>query len=118
MQKEAKVLWGHTDAWKEFEQKNAHTDAEQAGRQLMDILASVGAMQTLSPDAPAVQEKIAALQNHITTHFYTCTGEILTSLGQMYVQDDRFRRNIDRAGGEGAAAFVSQAIASYCEQHK
>lgn len=118
MQKEAKVLWGHTDAWKEFEQKNAHTDAEQAGRQLMDILASVGAMQTLSPDAPAVQEKIAALQSHITRHFYTCTGEILASLGQMYVQDDRFRKNIDKQCGEGAAEFIHSAIDIYCKKEE
>ena len=50
----------------------------------------------------------------ITDHFYTCTPEILAGLGQMYVADDRFRKNIDMAGGEGTAAFVAQAIAAYC----
>ena len=32
----------------------------------------------------------------------------------MYVADERFRENIDKAGGEGTAAFVSKAIAVYC----
>lgn len=45
-----------------------------------------------------------------------CTEEILSGLGKLYVEDDRFRQNIDRAGGPGTAAFASQAIAAYCAQ--
>ena len=57
---------------------------------------------------------IRDLQQFITDHFYTCTPEILAGLGQMYAADDRFRKNIDMAGGEGTADFVAQAIAAYC----
>ena len=32
----------------------------------------------------------------------------------MYVADDRFRWNIDKAGGEGTADFVAQAMRAYC----
>ena len=64
----------------------------------------------------AVQEKIAAVQAFITEHYYQCTDEILRGLGGMYVDDERMRRNIDKAGGEGTAAFVSQAIAVYCDK--
>ena len=35
-------------------------------------------------------------------------------LGEMYVADDRFRKNIDRHG-EGTAEFVSACIKSYCK---
>ena len=45
------------------------------------------------------------------------TGEVLHSLGQMYTEDERFRRNIDQAGGEGTAAFVRQAIEAYCAKN-
>jgi len=34
----------------------------------------------------------------------------------MYVEDERFTVNIDRAGGPGTAALVSQAIAVYCQE--
>lgn len=34
-------------------------------------------------------------------------------IGEMYVADERFRRNIDNAGGEGTAAFTAQAIHAY-----
>lgn len=37
--------------------------------------------------------------------------EFLRGLGEMYVSDERMKRNIDQAGGEGTAEFVSQAIA-------
>jgi hypothetical protein len=40
----------------------------------------------------------------------------LQGLGLMYVEDERFTVNIDRAGGPGTAALVSQAIAVYCQE--
>ena len=64
--------------------------------------------------APEAQAAIRDLQQFITDHFYTCTLEILAGLGEMYVADDRFRKNIDEAGGEGTADFVAQAIRAYC----
>ena len=33
----------------------------------------------------------------------------------MYVGDGRFKANIDAAGGEGTAEFVSEAIKIYCD---
>ena len=32
------------------------------------------------------------------------------------VADERFKANIDNAGGEGTAAFVQKAIAVYCKR--
>ncbi len=82
---------------------------------MMLLFAQLGAMQQPPPASPAVQEKIEALRAFITDHYYTCTPDILQSLGQMYTGDERFRRKIDQAGGEGTAAFVRQAIGAYCK---
>ena len=44
---------------------------------------------------------------------------VVTGAGPGIMQaaaDDRFRGNIDQAGGEGTAAFVAQAIRVYCGQ--
>ena len=112
-QAEAKAKWGGTQAWAEYVKK-PKANAAEAGTQLMAILADIGSLRNLSAESEAVQQKIAALQQHITANFYTCTNEILLSLGQMYVSDDRFRINIDKAGGEGTAAFVKAAIEIYC----
>lgn len=73
-------------------------------------------MQSLGAVHSDVQAQVANLQAYITENFYTCTKEILQNLGLMYVEDERFSANIDRAGGPGTAAFVSQAIAVYCKE--
>ena len=47
---------------------------------------------------------------HITEHYYTCTDEILLSLGTMYAGGGDLTTNIDKVGGEGTAAFSYEAI--------
>ena len=49
-------------------------------------------------------------------NFYTCSNDILKELGEMYVCDDRFKKNIDCFGGEGTAEFVRDAISIYCDE--
>ncbi len=116
---QAKARWGKTDAYQEFEQKTA--DQTQAQLQataasLMDLFAQFGAIRHTSPNAPEAQALVAKLQDFITTHYYTCTPQILRGLGQLYIAGDSMTKNIDKAGGEGTAAFVQQAIETYCGQ--
>ena len=68
-----------------------------------------------SADSAEAQALVAKLQAHITANYYTCTDEILAGLGQMYVADERFKKNIDKYG-EGAAEFASEAIAVFCQE--
>ena len=109
---EAKVKWGKTAAYREYEQKGKPTDGSDA---LMALFAEAGKLRHLSPDSPEVQTMIAGIQSYITDHYYTCTRQIFAGLGKMYVADERFKANIDRAGGEGCAEFVSKAIEIYCK---
>lgn len=78
------------------------------------MFSGLGELRHLTPDSDEVQKKISALQKFITDNYYVCNNEILNGLGQMYVGDERFKKNIDRAGGDGTAEFVSQAISVYC----
>ena len=114
---EAKAKWGDTLAYQEYAQRTAAKPDlqwdETAGR-LMAIFAEIGTLRHLPPTAKEVQEKIAALQKFITDNYYTCTDEILSGLGRMYVEDERFKRNIDKAGGAGTAEFVRDAISAFC----
>lgn len=112
---EARAKWGGTKEYREYEQKQrSGHDFSQATHQMMDLFAELGTLRQLPPTDKRVQEKISALQNFITDNYYTCTTEILSGLGQMYAADERFKHNIDRAGGEGTAEFVKQAIEVYC----
>ena len=113
----AKQQWGATAAYQEYETKNAHetTQAQQENaRALMALVAAFGHMQTKDPADPAVQAQVQKLQAFITEHYYTCTKEILHSLGQMYGAGGEFTANINAAGGPGAAEFARKAIERYC----
>lgn len=114
---EAKEKWGNTKAYREYEQKGIARNEgnyREIGNELMTMFSELGELKHLAPDSDEVQKKISALQRFITDNYYVCTNEILSGLGEMYVCDKRFQKNIDRAGGDGTAEFVSQAISVYC----
>lgn len=116
---EAKAKWGSTKAYKEYEQRYAAQGKEaydKAADELMIMFSDLGKLKQLSPDDKTVQNKIAELQKFITDNFYTCTDEILSDLSKMYVCDERFKRNIDKAGGDGTAEFVRKAVEAYCKK--
>ena len=97
---EAKQKWGKTQAWQEFEKKNiTPRQAQENADGLMEIFARFGAIRDTSPASQEAQALIAELQGFITSHYYTCTKEILRSLGQMYSAGDSMTENIDAAGG-------------------
>lgn len=113
--KEAKEKWGGTEAYREFQEKaREQGDFSQASQILMACFEKLGRLKHLDPDGPEAQAWVEELRETISGDFYRCTPEILQGLGQMYTGDDRFRANIDKAGGDGTAEFASRAIAAYC----
>jgi len=115
---EIKQKWGKTEAYKEYVKKiEGKTDYEKQSSAdgLIKLLGEFGQLKKQPADSDDVQKKVGELQKYITDNFYTCTKEILKGLGQMYVCDERFRNNINNAGGEHTAEFVSKAIEIYCE---
>ncbi len=116
--KQAKEHWGTTDAYKEFERKSQGRtkEKEQAVMKLfMQVFVEFGQMKDLPSDSGDVQAQVKKLQDFITEHFYNCTDEILSGLGKMYAAGGEFTANIDKAGGEGTAEFVAEAIEIYCK---
>ena len=114
---QAKERWSKTEAWQEFEEKSAGRTAQtekDLGEQLMDLFARWGELRGEDPGSEAVQQMVVQLQQFITDHYYTCTKEILCSLGQMYTAIGSMRDNIDARGGAGTAELAGRAIAIYC----
>ena len=117
---QAKAAWGKTDAYREFEEKSKNIsdeDKAKQGEELMELIVEFRPMMKLQPDSPAVQAQVKKLQDYITENFYTCTNLILAGLGKMYNGGGSITENINGAAGEGAAEFISEAIAIYCKQH-
>ena len=117
---ETRSRWGATDAYREHEQKTKDYTKEkwaEANDGMMAIFAEFAACKDsdASADSTKAQALVAKLQAHITANYYTCTDEILAGLGQMYVADERFKKNIDKYGEE-TAEFAAEAIAVYCRK--
>lgn len=115
---EARERWGSTDAYGEYEQKTKACDDPQwklLNGEGAAILKEFGENRHLDPGCAEAQALVKKWQAFITANFYTCTKVILACLGQMYIGDDRFTKNIDR-NGEGTALFMATAIEIYCRQ--
>lgn len=116
---EIKAKWGNTKAYQEYKQKDIAQNGgsyNKIANELLTLFSELGELKHLTPNADEVQNRIAALQKFITDNYYVCTNKILSGLGEMYVGDERFKNNIDKAGGAGTADFVKQAIAVYCSK--
>ncbi len=114
---QAKEAWGHTAEYREYQEKAAGRTTEQErqyGLELMAILAKFGEMKDADPACEAAQEQVKKLQNYITEHYYACSKEVLSGLGQMYAAGGGMIENIDNAGGDGTALCAARAIEAYC----
>lgn len=115
---EAKEKWGNTTAYAEYSEKSKNYGKDKFSSisgEMAEIFGKFNrAMKNSDADSDEAQILVKELQDYITNNFYTCTKEILSGLGQMYVYDERFKNNIDKAG-EGTAEFVSEAIKIYCK---
>ncbi len=114
---EVKARWGETNAYKEYiKRKQKGVINETAIKKLMTFFVAFGNMRHKSPTDLAVQQTIANFQNFINNNFYTCSNDLLNSLGNMYVLDERFKECIDQTGGTSTASFVQKAIQEYCNK--
>ena len=113
---EAEQRWGDTSAFAESALRTeSHTvddwqrlsaEADEVNERFLRLMAA-----GTPPDSAEAGALVDAHRAHITKWFYECTPEIHARLGSMYVADERFRTNINKAG-VGLAEFQSAAIAA------
>ncbi|MBR1585013.1 MAG: MerR family transcriptional regulator [Clostridia bacterium] len=118
---QAKAMWGKTDAYQEFEEKQkgrTEEDERQLAAGINEIFATFGEIRDQPPEGQAAQALVERLRQFITRHAYTCTPQILRGLGKMYVGGGAFTENIDALGGPGTAAFAARAVDNYCDKHQ
>jgi MerR family transcriptional regulator, thiopeptide resistance regulator len=115
-EEEARQKWGHTDAFKESMRRTkqygkAEWDQIQGDwGKIYGELADL--MKAGTPVAdPAVQALVERHRAHIDRWFYPCSVDMHKGLGAMYVQDERFKANLDKVA-PGFAQYLSNAIAA------
>ena len=117
----AKASWGETPEYREYEKKSRDRSKEEEnrlGQQMMAIFAELGRVKDGDPASEPVQALVARLRDFISEHYYSCSAQVFSGLGQMYAAGGEMTENIDRAGGEGTAAFASEAIRVYCAKQQ
>lgn len=120
MNNEVKEKWGNTESYKEHQEKtkNYSKDTwESLAKGLESLLNEFSILMNngVKSDSEDSLNLVKKLQDFISENYYTCTVEILYGLGQMYVCDDRFKKNIDKFG-MGTAEYIQSAINSYCNK--
>lgn len=115
---EVENRWGTTDAYKQSQKKTSSYSKEEwkGVKEQMDVLLDkFSQCLDLAPEDTKVQELVSQWQQYITNTYYDCTKEILSGLGQMYMADERFKKNMDKFA-EGTTKLMSEAIAVYCHK--
>lgn len=115
---EVKSRWGDSDAYA-TSQKRAHDrskdDWEALSQQQVDLVKPL--IDLFTAGVPVEDERVqTALEaNHafINDHFYDCSLDMFSGLGQMYVADARFTAFYDKYA-PGLAVYYNDAIQHYC----
>lgn len=114
---EAEQRWGGGDEYKESVRKTSRytkEDWKRIGQESGGIYTDLVAL--MAENAPADDERVqAVIERHwksIDENFYRCSMEVYAGLGEMYVADPRFTKNIDKAG-DGLAVYMRDGIRVY-----
>lgn len=113
---QAKNLYCNTDEYKEFQKKTAQyskDDWNQIGQDINHIFKRFASIMNKGADSQEAQCLVKEWKSFITTHLYECTNDTLKGLGKLYIQDERFTKNIDKHQ-KGLSEFICHAIEIYC----
>ncbi len=87
------------------------------GESMNGLFREFAALRGEAPDSPAAQEAMDKLYAFLNENFgHSYSPEAFGGLGQLYVADERFKKNIDQFG-EGLAEFLSKAMSVYAKKN-
>ncbi len=116
-QEEARQRWGSEEVDRSARTWESYTPEQKAAIQASGDAILIGIRDHMADgyESDAVQHLVKAYHAHMG-FFYVCSLERFGCLGQMYVDDPRFREMYETKYQPGMAEFLSQAIAYYCAQ--
>jgi DNA-binding transcriptional MerR regulator len=115
---ETKEKYGQTDAYKQSVKKTSQygeADWKRIYEQGNKNYERMVKAMHLGPEDEKVQDIVADMRQHISDNFYDCTIEIFRGLGDLYVNDPRFTKNIDKHK-QGLSQFLKEAFHYYCDR--
>lgn len=113
-EQEARERWGNEAVNKANKVASSMTKEKQ--EEYNAIYRKLAALRHNSPESEQAQEAIQEWYNYLQ-NFGHYSLDAFKELGQMYVDDERFTKNIDQFG-EGLAKFMRDAMAVYADRSK
>jgi len=111
-EQEARERWG--DKAVDVSQKKVAQFGQEIQEEMNRIYFNLAELRNTLPSSDDAQEAIGDWFNMLNNNFGTYSLEAFKGLGEMYVADERFTKNIDQFG-EGLAVFMRDAMATFAE---
>lgn len=118
-EQEARERWGDAAVDRSNAELGKMTKEEQAamGEKMNAIYRRLAELRHLSPETDEAQSAIKEWYDFLNGNFgQHYSLEAFKGLGQMYVDDERFTKNIDQFG-EGLALFMRDCMAIYADRN-
>lgn len=117
-EEEARKRWGNkaVDESKEKLGNLSEEDQKKMGEEMGAIYTKLVSLMDKQVESPEVQQAIGEWYTYLN-RIGTYTPEAFKGLGEMYVADVRFTKNIDQFG-EGLAAFMRDAMAAFADNYE
>jgi len=115
-EQEARERWGDAavDASNAKVAKMSKAEREAFGERMNELYRKLASIRQTPPDAPEAQAAIGEWYEMLN-EMGNYPPEAFRGLGQLYVDDARFTKNIDKFG-EGLAVFMRDAMAVYADR--
>src|SRR5699024_464119 len=114
-EQEARERWGNKavdQSYIAIKQENK----EEKNEKMNDIYRQLANVRHTSPSSIEAQQAITSWYHFLNKHTgYHYSLEAFKGLGQMYIADERFTKNIDQFG-EGLAQFMCETMEIFAER--
>lgn len=118
-EEEARRRWGNDTVEKSNACFKALSKEKQANvaEQMDNLFRELSHLRVEASDSETVQTVVGRMFRFFNENFGNIyTPEMFAGLGQMYVNDPRFTKNIDRYG-DGLSQFLEEAMSVYAKNH-
>ncbi len=115
---EARKRWGHTEAYKQSEErvkKLGPDELQKIGLEMKALTKELAeCMGSGEPASGARTQALIARHYEGLKNFYDPTPEIYRGLAEMYVSDPRFKANYEKVA-KGLAEYMREAMLAYAK---
>lgn len=116
-EQEARERWGNEAVERSNAKLAGMSEEEQKAmtKKMNTIYRKLAALRKGAPDSDKAQSAIKEWYDFLNNNFGSYSFEAFKGLGQMYISDERFTKNIDQFG-DGLAKFMCEAMAAFADK--